>query len=116
MDRKYTESETIAAIPRLTHDVLIEFVQAGIVLPAHADTGLVFARADLARIELLCDLIESFDLSGDALAMVISLIDQLHNTRHSFRSIVEALEAEPQEVRHRIGLRVIKSVKLQTGD
>jgi chaperone modulatory protein CbpM len=99
----FTEHEALAAIPRLTRLRLTTFVEARIVVPLQAEAGPVFRRIDLARIELLCELAEEFDLDADALSLMMSLLDQLHATRRDLKAIAAAVAAESPEVRARIG-------------
>lgn len=99
----YSETEVLAAVPRLTPPRLSSFVAARIVLPLIKDDRPAFRRIDLARIELLCDLTEEFDLDDDALGLVISLVDQLHEARRDLRAICTAIADESPEVRSRIG-------------
>ena len=99
----FTEVQTLAAIPRLTRLRLTAFVQARIVMPLQAETGPVFRQADLARIELLCELAEEFGLDEDGLGLVMSLLDQLHAARRDLRAIAAAVAAEAPDVRARIG-------------
>ena len=82
----FTEVQTLAAIPRLTRLRLTAFVEARIVMPLQAETGPVFRQADLARIELLCELAEEFGLDEDGLGLVMSLLDQLHAARRDLRA------------------------------
>lgn len=107
MTDTFTEGETLAIVARLTRARLAAFLDAELVLPVPGADGWTFHRIDLARLELLCDLSDSFDLDADALGVVISLIDQLHAARHGLRAMAEALDAEPEEMRERVGLRVI---------
>ena len=106
MTEFYSETDVLTAIPRLTLLRLTRFVAARIVLPLVSDAGPAFRRIDLARIELLCDLTEEFDLDDDVLGLVISLVDQLHEARRDLRAICTALAAEPPEVRARIGEKI----------
>ena len=103
MTDRYSEDETIAVVALLTRTRLTAFIEAEMVMPLHSDAGLVFRQVDLARLELLCELSEHFDLSEDALEIVISLVDQLHGTRAELRALAEAIEAELPEIRARIG-------------
>ena len=102
----YSETDILAAVPRLTAVRLTGFVAARIVLPEAGAEGPAFRRIDLARIELLCDLTEEFDLDDDALGLMISLVDQLHEARRDLRAICMAMAEEPVEVRARIGTRL----------
>ena len=103
MSDRFSEDEAIAAIPGLTRTRLVAFVAAAVVLPLRVESELVFRQVDIARLALLCDLSDDLDLDEDALAIVISLIDQLHVARQNLHAIARAVGAEPAEVRTRIG-------------
>ena len=107
MSDHFTEAEALALVGRLTRARLAAFLDAELVQPAAAPQGRTFRRIDLARLELLCDLADGFDLDGDALGVVIGLVDQLHAARHSLRAMAEAMEAEPVELRARVGTRLV---------
>ncbi len=102
MTARFTETQVIAVVGRLTEARLRAFVEAGCVVPAEREGARLFAEADLARLELLCELVEDFGLEAEALAMVMSLIDQVHGLRHEMRCLARAVEAEPEDVRARI--------------
>jgi len=99
----YTEDDVIARITLLTRPQLISFVRAEIVMPLQSESGPVYRQIDLARIELLCELCDQYDLQEDALGMVMSLVDQLHGVRAELRVVLEAIEAEQADVRARLG-------------
>lgn len=107
-----TEDDLIAAVPRLTRSRLNAFVEAEIVIPVRSDRGQMFRSLDRARAELACDLAEDFALHGDALGLVLSLVDQLHGVRAELRAVLAALAAEPEEVRQRIADKAVL-VRLQ---
>jgi len=100
---QYTEDDVIARITLLTRPQLISFVRAEIVMPLQSESGPVYRQIDLARIELLCELCDQYDLQEDALGMVMSLVDQLHGVRAELRVVLEAIEAEQADVRTRLG-------------
>jgi len=102
MSRQYSESEIIQAVARLTTTQLRSFVEAEIITPTQTESGIAFQHVDIVRLELLCELSEEFDMPVDALGIVISLIDQLHGARASLRTLLEAVENEPKDVRDRI--------------
>ena len=102
-----TEARVVARVERLTTRRLHAFIESGCVLPAERQGERVFAEADIARLELLCELAEDFDLDADALALVMSLIDQLHGLRREMRGLLRAVEQEPSEVRARIRSAVL---------
>ena len=107
MTTYFTLDQTVAAVPGLSQPQLVAFLEAELVRPTSSADGPVFRAPDLARLELLCDLADQFDLADDALGVVIALIDQLHDTRRHLRAMAEAMEAEPQDLRARIGARFV---------
>lgn len=102
MTRTYTETETIAEIDSLTGARLVSFVRTRIVQPVASESGPRYREADLARLQLLCDLCDDYELPEDALGMVMSLVDQLNTMRGDMRALMQAVAAEPDEVRNRI--------------
>lgn len=106
MTEFFTEAEVLAAEPRLTPARLAGFVAARFVRPLRGGDQRVFRQVDLARIELLCDLHEGFALDDDALGLVMSLVDQLHEARKDLGTLLAALAEEPAETRARLAGRL----------
>ncbi|MDP3342273.1 hypothetical protein [Frigidibacter sp.] len=108
-----TEDEVLAAIPGLTRTRLVAFIETELIVPLRRDDDRgsppVFRRVDFARVQLLCDLTSDLDLGEDALAVVIALIDQLHATRQELLAIARAVEAEPPDIRARIGSVLVEN-------
>ena len=107
MTTSFSEDDAIAAIAWLTRQRLDVFVSAALVEPLQTEAGRMYRPVDLARLALLCDLAEQFDLTEDALEVVMSLIDALHEARFSLHRVAQALEAEPIDVRQRVGERLL---------
>lgn len=102
MTVRFTEEEAVAAVAALSRRRLVRFVEAELVTPVQTENGPAYHRLDLARLELMCELSDHFDLNSDALAIVMGLVDQLHGVRAELRCVLEAIEAEPPEVRARL--------------
>jgi chaperone modulatory protein CbpM len=102
----YSEEEVVETVHGLTRARLTAFVQAEIVWPVHGERGPVYRQMDVARLQLLRDLSDQFEMSDDALAVVMTLIDQLHEVRSDLRSVLRAITDEPVEVRERLGRAV----------
>lgn len=102
MTRYFTEDEVIALIGDLTSSRLSNLVKSHFVTPAVTSHGPGYAEADLARLQLLTDLVDVYELPDDTLTMVMSLIDQLNTARGDMRALMQAVAAEPDEVRGRI--------------
>ena len=78
MTEHVTQEQAIAAVPGLSQARLAAFLDADLLVPLTFTDEPEFRPIDLARLALLCDLADHFDLEGDALGVVIGLIDQLH--------------------------------------
>lgn len=102
MSRRYSEEEVLAEVEALTRPRLVTWIEARIVQPEITPGGNRFRDVDLARLQTLCDLDDSYDLAPDALGMVMSLMDQMNAMRSEMEALMEALSAEPPEVRARI--------------
>jgi chaperone modulatory protein CbpM len=107
MTRYYSETEVVAEIRGLSVTRLRAWVAAECLAPAEREGRLAFAEADIARLRLLADLSDDFELDAEAASMVLSLVDQIHGLRHQLRRLGEAVAAEPAEVRARIRDRLI---------
>lgn len=107
MTDNITQDQAIAAVPGLSHARLLGFLEAELIMPQASASGPLFRPVDLARLALLSDLSDHFDLEGDALGVVIGLIDQLHATRLRLFAMAQAMEAEPPDLRARIGARFV---------
>ncbi len=107
MTEYFTRDQAMAAVPGLSLPRLASFHAAGLIAPSSATHGPVLTAADLARLALLCELADHLDLDDDALGVVISLIDQLHDTRQRLFAMAQAMQAEPQDLRQRVGARFL---------
>ena len=108
MTRIYTEQEVVARVRGLSVPLLVRFIEAEIVRPVARGKPQArgYGRVDVARLQLACDLADEFDLDTDALGLVMGLIDRLHATRADLRAVMQAIAAEPEEVRARIAAAV----------
>jgi chaperone modulatory protein CbpM len=87
-----------ALFPGLSQVELIQWVERGWVLPDAAESGLVFHEIDVARVRLIHDLRRGMDLGEDAIPLVLSLLDQVYELRSRMKSVLRALESQPQHV------------------
>jgi chaperone modulatory protein CbpM len=102
----YSETEVVAQVQGLTVARLRAFVAAECLAPAEREGRLAFREGDLARVRLLAELAEDFELDPDGAALVLSLVDQIHGLRRQLRRLAEAVAAEPPEVRARLRARL----------
>jgi chaperone modulatory protein CbpM len=87
-----------ALFPGLSQVELVNWVEQGWVMPETADTGLVFHEIDVARVRLIHDLRSDMDVGEDAIALVLSLLDQVYELRSRMKSVLHVLETQPPDV------------------
>lgn len=102
-----SEGELVARIHRLEVHILREWVGLGLVEPHRGEAGYLFDDADVARINLVCDLYYEMELGLESLPVILSLVDQLHRTRHSLRALAAAVSEQPEEVKVTITSRML---------
>jgi chaperone modulatory protein CbpM len=106
MTTLYSFRETVLRVPGLTEERLTRLVAAEVVRPVQGVAGDGFGQVDVARLRLACELCEGYALEDEALAMVMELIDRMHGLRRDLRVLADAVEAQPDEVRRAILVRV----------
>lgn len=99
---RLTELEVVRAVAPLSLRQLRAWVRRGWIKPLSGEGAAVFTEVDVARVELLAHLRYGVGLSGDAIAMVLSLTDQVYGLRRELRRLARAVEQEPSEVKLRI--------------
>jgi chaperone modulatory protein CbpM len=96
------ERSVVAEVRRVTLRELRLWVREGWVQPAQGESGPMFDEVDVARVRLLCDLRKEMALTKDALPVVLTLIDRLHETRRDLRCLTDAIEEQPEEIRRSV--------------
>ncbi len=99
MTRFYSETEVVAQVDELTPGRLQAYLRCHVISPLPSEAGPRYRDADLARLRLLCHLSDCYDLSEDALALVMSLIDQLNTARGDLRAVMQVLAEQPDDIR-----------------
>ena len=101
------ETEIIAQFTYLERQVLITWIEEGVIAPHSDEQGYLFDRIDESRIALACDLHYRMGLEHASLPVILSLIDQLHDARHHLRTLTRAVAEQPDEVQQEITSRII---------
>lgn len=107
---KLDEQSVVSRIDGASIKELRVWVRAGWVRPAQGENGHVFDDVDIARVRLLCELRKDMKLAKDTIAIILPLLDQLHQTRRELRALTEVLGQEPAAVRNRVIARVWKKI------
>lgn len=106
---RYTAEQLISMIEELTESRLEYYIRQQMIRPVISDAGEIYHDVDYARAQLLCRLSEDYRLEGDALSLVLSVLDEMHGLRGDMMLLMSALAEEPDEIRRRITLRVRKT-------
>ena len=103
------ESELIAQFTVLERQVLLTWIEEGVIAPHGDDEGYMFDEVDKSRVALACDLHYRMGLDHASLPVILSLIDQLHDVRHHLRALTHAVAEQPEAVRQEIAERLAGS-------
>jgi chaperone modulatory protein CbpM len=96
------EEQMVARVARLEIETLRIWVSNGWLSPSDGPTGPGYEEADVARSELICDLCYDMGVCEESVPIILSLIDQVHDTRRILRALLDTLEQQPEEVRTRV--------------
>ncbi len=100
-----SEQELLARLAPLDIECLHHWIELGLVEPHREAGGYVFDEVDESRIALVLRSSLQHGARARDLPVVLSLVDQLHQTRHSLRAITTAVSEQPDEIRVQITSR-----------
>lgn len=83
----------LARLPALDAETLHDWIAEDWVRPEHRGGQLLFQEIDVARLHLILDLRQTLEVERGAVPVVLSLLDQLHETRRQLRHVLKALDA-----------------------
>ncbi len=101
--------EEIFVRTRVDRQELDIWIERSWVRPVRDERGWRFSETDLARVEMLCDLIHDLGLDREALDVVLPLLDQVYDLRRTVRVLTEAIGDLPQESRERVIRRLARN-------
>ncbi|PKQ03672.1 MAG: hypothetical protein CVT71_02955 [Alphaproteobacteria bacterium HGW-Alphaproteobacteria-10] len=94
--------DLVAAIAALDRADLELWVGEALVTPRREGETLVFSEMDCARVRLLCTLRYDLEIDHDAMAVVVSLMDQLYDARRKLMALSAAVARQDAPVRDAI--------------
>jgi chaperone modulatory protein CbpM len=89
--------DLLAIIPSLQRSDLEGWIRDELVT-AERDAGLSFSEMECARIRLICTLTYEFEIDSGALPVVLSLLDQLYDTRRRLMSLTRAVTLQDKSI------------------
>jgi chaperone modulatory protein CbpM len=90
--------DLVAAISSLQRRDLEAWIREDLVVPRREAGTLLFTDMACARIHLICTLYYELEIDVDTLPVVLSLVDQLYDTRQRLLSLTAAVTAQDQAV------------------
>jgi chaperone modulatory protein CbpM len=90
--------DLVAAIAALQRSDLEAWIEQQFVVPREEGGALVFTDQDCARIRLICTLHYDLEIDADTLPVVMSLVDQLYDTRQRLLSLTAAVATQDKAV------------------
>jgi chaperone modulatory protein CbpM len=96
------DRELVEMIGLLRADALERWVALGWIVPRESEEGAAFDEADVARVQLICDLVYDLEIGEESVPVILSLIDQLHDARRTLRAMAAAVGEQPEVVRRQV--------------
>ena len=90
--------DLVAAIAALERRDLNAWIEQQFVVPRDEGGALVFSEQDCARVRLICTLHYDLEIDADTLPVVMSLVDQLYDTRQRLLSLTAAVASQDKDV------------------
>jgi chaperone modulatory protein CbpM len=95
-------SAVVAMFADLGEAELTGWIARGWITPAEETEGPAFQEIDIARIRLILDLRRQMRIEDETIPLILSLLDQIYDLRSCLRSVVRAVQAQPEPVRDAI--------------
>jgi chaperone modulatory protein CbpM len=102
-----SERDIVAKVQQLTVTRLRVWVRQGWIRPS-AKAEPPFSEADMARAALIRDLEDKLGFDEEQVPVLLNLIDQIHGLRSELKTLLEALDELPEEVRATVKVRIAK--------
>ena len=90
--------DLVAAISSLQRSDIEAWIREQLVVPQHEAGTLFFTDMESARVRLICMLHYELEIDVDTLPVVLSLIDQLYDTRQRLLSLTAAVAVQDKNV------------------
>ena len=108
--------EIVEQIALLQRSDLDSWVREELILPQDDVGSMVFSEMECARIRLISTLRYELELEEEALPVVMSLLDQLYQTRQQLLKLSAAVAAQDKAVQAAILNAIDPNNKIDDGD
>lgn len=93
-----TADELLGTISTLQRADLERWISEELVAPRQHQAAWLFSDMECARVRLICTLTYELDIDSDTLPIMLSLLDQLYDTRQRLFSLTAAVAAQDETV------------------
>lgn len=90
--------EIVEQIEALQRSDLDAWISAALISPQEDTGALFFSEMECARIRLICTLHYELEIDAETLPVVVSLVDQLHQTRQRLLKLASAVAEQDKAV------------------
>ena len=90
--------DLVAATSSLQRSDLEAWIREQLVVPQHEAGTLLFTDMECARVRLICMLHYELEIDAGTLPVVLSLVDQLYDTRQRLLSLTAAVAVQDKNV------------------
>ena len=90
--------DLLAAISTLQGSDLERWISEELVAPEQRAGSLFFSEMECARVRLICTLTYELDIDSGALPVVLSLVDELYDTRQRLLSLTRAVTVQDKAI------------------
>jgi chaperone modulatory protein CbpM len=94
--------DLVQAISALQRGDLEAWIREELVTPREEAGILLFTDMEYARVRLICTLHYELEIDAETLPVVLSLLDQLYDTRQQLLSLTAAVAAQEKDVQEAI--------------
>lgn len=82
-------------------ETLEQWLASGWLRVQDGEQTVEFTEVDLARAQLIADLIDTMGVNQEGVDIILDLLDQVHGLRHAVVRLSEVIEVQPDDVRYR---------------
>ena len=90
--------DLVAAMPVLQRNDLEAWIREKLVVPRQEAGTLRFTDKECARVRLICTLHYELEIDAGTLPVVLSLVDQLYDTRQRLLSLTAAITVQDKNI------------------
>jgi chaperone modulatory protein CbpM len=80
---------------QLDRDTLEVWIEEAWLVPGGTATEPAFSEADLARAQLIQDLMQDMGVNDEGVGVILNLLDQLHGLRKALADLLETARQQP---------------------